>query len=85
VVTKLFSVSVRQPEEEQQIEAEDFARHAEQLRQAVGHHAGEPPPNALPPPPEPPPAHVMSDDMECPCGSGKPFRLCHGAEEEATV
>jgi preprotein translocase subunit SecA len=84
VMTKLFSVAVQRPEEEQQIEAADMARHQEEMRHAVARHDDDPPPNALPPP-EPPPAHALNDDMECPCGSGKPFRTCHGAEEEATV
>ena len=87
VITKLFGIAVQRPEDEQQIEAEDMARHQEQMRQAVARHDGDPPPNALPPPPppEPPPAHAVDDGMECPCGSGKPFRQCHGTEEEATV
>jgi preprotein translocase subunit SecA len=88
VVTKLFSVSVKRPDEEEEIEAADFARHAEELRRAVGQHSdGEAVPPLPPPEPEPPPppAHVVNDEMECPCGSGKPFNKCHGAEEEATV
>jgi preprotein translocase subunit SecA len=80
IVTKLFSVNVRRPEEEEEIEAADLARHAEQLSRAVAQHQDEPP--ALPaPPPEP----IVRAEQECPCGSGKPFSKCHGAEDEATV
>jgi preprotein translocase subunit SecA len=81
VVTKLFSVNVRRPEEEEQIEQADLARHAEQLRQAVAKHAEELPPAPPPPPPEP----IVKSDQECPCGSGKPFNQCHGVEDEATA
>ncbi len=87
VVTKLFNVNVRQPEEEQKLELDDLARHQEQMRGAVARHEDEPAPNAqlTPPEPEALPAHALADDMECPCVSGKPFRQCHGTEEEATV
>jgi preprotein translocase subunit SecA len=80
IVTKLFSVNVRRPEEEEEIEAADLARHAEQLSRAVAQHQEEPP--ALPaPPPEP----IVHAEQECPCGSGKPFSKCHGVEDEATL
>jgi preprotein translocase subunit SecA len=84
VVTKLFAVNVKQPEEEQQLELDDMARHQEAMRHAVARHEDEPAPNADATPAEPP-AHAVSDDMECPCGSGKPFRQCHGVEDEATA
>jgi preprotein translocase subunit SecA len=84
VVTKLFSVNVKQPEEEDQRELEEIARQQALARDARARHDDEPPPDAVPPREEPP-AHAMNDDMECPCGSGKPFRQCHGAEEEATA
>jgi preprotein translocase subunit SecA len=89
VVTKLFSLKVQRPEDEAAIEAADLARHAEQLKRAVAKHADGPttvpsdPPAPLPPPPPPEPA--VKADMECPCGSGKPFATCHGSEDEATV
>ncbi len=82
VVTKLFAVNVKQPEEEERLELDDLARHQEAMRQAVALHEDEPAPNAAA---AEPPAPAVSDDMECPCGSGKPFRTCHGAEEEATA
>jgi preprotein translocase subunit SecA len=84
VVTKLFGVQVRQPEEEQQLEMSDLARHQEAMRHAVASHEDGPSPNAAPPTPEPP-AHALNEEMECPCGSGKPFRVCHGAEDEASA
>ncbi|MCK6590326.1 MAG: hypothetical protein L6Q76_22405 [Polyangiaceae bacterium] len=80
VITKLFSVQVRRAEDEEAIEAADAARHAEQLKRAVAKHDEEPAPL---PAPEPEP--LIAGDQECPCGSGKPFLKCHGAEDEATV
>jgi preprotein translocase subunit SecA len=81
VVTKLFSVKVRKAEDEEQLEAADLARHAERLAQAIAHHDEELPPGASEerPPPSPP---LIVAGQQCPCGSGKPFGECHGAEEE---
>jgi len=81
VITKLFSVQVRRAEDEEAIEAADAARHAEQLKRAVARHDEEVAPPAAPPEPEP----IIQAEAECPCGSGKPFLKCHGAEDEATV
>jgi preprotein translocase subunit SecA len=83
VVTKLFNVAVSKPEEEERIEMEDLARHQDLMRRAVAQHDDD---SAIPPPVAPP-APVVTGEMECPCGSGKPFSQCHGAadEEEATV
>jgi preprotein translocase subunit SecA len=81
VVTKVFSVNVKREEEEAQIEENDLARHAAQLREAVAQHDEEPIPE-LQAPPEP----MIESTQECPCGSGKPFAECHGgADEEASV
>jgi len=86
IITKLFSVNVRRQEDEEAIEQADLARHAEQLRQAVAHHDETPEPAPLPPPEAlAPPEPAVKSDQECPCGSGKPFMQCHGAEDEATV
>ena len=30
-------------------------------------------------PPAPPPSPVVTKDEPCPCGSGEPFKECHGA------
>jgi preprotein translocase subunit SecA len=74
VVTKLFNVSVKQEEEEAQIEQQDLARHVAQLEQAVAVHDEDVP--------VPPPAPAVTAEQECPCGSGKPFSQCHGATED---
>jgi preprotein translocase subunit SecA len=92
VITKLFSAKVRGVEEEEALEAADAERHARQLASAIAQHADAAPVTAgsaaasePPPPPAPPPEPAVKGDMECPCGSGKPFASCHGAEDEATV
>jgi preprotein translocase subunit SecA len=74
VVTKLFTVSVRQPDEEAQIEQADHARHEHELEAAQAMHDEEAP--------IPPPAPAVTAEQECPCGSGKPFMQCHGATED---
>jgi preprotein translocase subunit SecA len=80
IVTNLFKVNVKRPEEEDEIEQADLARHAARLQQAVAQHEDEPPPA-----PAPPPAPIIESDQECPCGSGKLFNQCHGAEDEAVA
>jgi preprotein translocase subunit SecA len=80
IVTNLFKVNVKRQEDEDAIEQADLARHAAQLQQAVAQHEDEPPPV-----PAPPPAPIIESDQECPCGSGKPFNQCHGAEDEAVA
>jgi preprotein translocase subunit SecA len=82
VITKLFAVSVRRAEEEERrIEADEAAWHEEEMRNAVPRHEEQLPLGANPQPalPEPEPPAVTGE-MECPCGSGKPFSKCHGAE-----
>ena len=90
VMTKLFAVSVRQAEEEERrIEADEAAWHEQEMRGAVARHdqqlpigaQPEPPPRSDPEPEQP----ALTGEMECPCGSGKAFSKCHGAEEEATA
>ncbi|HRI69030.1 MAG TPA: preprotein translocase subunit SecA [Polyangium sp.] len=80
VATKVFHVKVRQEEEEQAIEANDFARHAADLARMEAHHEDELPAGASEQPPVQEP--VVTAEMECPCGSGKPFMKCHGAGDE---
>ena len=81
VVTKVFGINVKREEDEAQIEQNDLARHAAQLRAAVAQHEDEPLPE---PASEPEP--IVQSDQECPCGSGKPFSQCHGgAEDEASA
>ncbi|APR85301.1 hypothetical protein A7982_10650 [Minicystis rosea] len=83
VTTKLFSMAVSKPEEEEKIEMEDLARHQQMMAGAIAQHDEE---SAIPPPVAPP-APLVTGEMECPCGSGKPFSQCHGSgdEEEATA
>jgi preprotein translocase subunit SecA len=81
VVTKLFGMKVRRSEDAEQLEAADLARHAEQLAVAVARHEEELPPGASEerPPPSPP---LITAGEACPCGSGKPFSQCHGADSD---
>jgi preprotein translocase subunit SecA len=85
VVTKLFAVNVKQPEEEDQRELEELARQQALAQQARPRHEPVGEDDVEQEVLVPPPAHALNDEMECPCGSGKPFRQCHGTEEEATV
>jgi preprotein translocase subunit SecA len=92
VLTKLFSLNVRKPEEEAAIEQADMARHVAELQRSVAGHAPvvTPAGDGLPDPEEEEmaalPAPMVLVDQDCPCGSGKPFNQCHGSgEDEATV
>jgi preprotein translocase subunit SecA len=89
VVMKLMSAQVRQAEEDTEVErAKAKARHEAELALAQARHGadveplyddegeGEPAPVMVP---EAPP---VTGEMECPCGSGKPFSQCHGADDE---
>jgi preprotein translocase subunit SecA len=84
VVMKLMSAQVRKPEDEEAIEAADLQRHMQQLEGAVASHGGESkalssrggPPPAQREEPTPP----VTGEMECPCGSGRPFSECHGTD-----
>jgi preprotein translocase subunit SecA len=80
VVTKYMSAKVRRAEDEQRIEADDLQRHVEELARALAQHGGEDEPVQAPnmfAPAAPP----VTSEMDCPCGSGKPFSECHGADE----
>jgi preprotein translocase subunit SecA len=83
VVTKVFTFAVSRPEEEERLELDDLARNQELMRRAIAQHDEE---SAIPPPVAPP-EPAVTGEMDCPCGSGKPFSKCHGApeEEEASV
>ncbi|WP_342673976.1 SEC-C metal-binding domain-containing protein [Chondromyces crocatus] len=86
VITKLFAVSVRRAEEEERrIEAEEAAWHEEEMRGAVAKHEEHMPIGAQQQPPPEPELPAVTAEMDCPCGSGKPFSRCHGAEDEATA
>jgi preprotein translocase subunit SecA len=82
VVTKLMSAQVRRAEDEEALEAADMRRHQAELARATARHGSDVAPLSSPGAavePEPP---AVTADMLCPCGSGKPFAACHGAEEE---
>ena len=94
VVKKMMNVHIQRPEEEQELERADRARHEQQLARAVAVHGDEleaAVPGSQPfvsdVPLAPPREEVrISKDDECPCGSGKAFNQCHGAsDEEAAV
>jgi preprotein translocase subunit SecA len=89
VIKKLMNVQVHQPAEESAIEQSDLRRHQEEMSRAVAIH-GDEQEAALAGGPEPetdiliaPPAEEtrISQEDECPCGSGKPFSTCHGSPE----
>ncbi len=76
------------------LEAEAAVRHAAELEGAVARHAGDAPPEseaalveqmrqaaaqAVPAAARPPAAPRIGRNEECPCGSGKKFKKCHGA------
>jgi preprotein translocase subunit SecA len=85
VMTKLMTkVEVQRAEEEDEVEMRELMRLAERARRAQPRHE-----QALPPGAATNAAEATSDmtplltaEMECPCGSGKAFSKCHGAEEE---
>ena len=85
VLVKLFEVQVHRQEEQAAIEAEAEARHRAELEAAVARHPGEsdPTPEAAPLPQQArrsaPPTPKIGRNDECPCGSGKKFKKCHGA------
>ncbi|MCS6900068.1 MAG: preprotein translocase subunit SecA [Myxococcales bacterium] len=88
VVRKMLHVEVHAPEEEAMIEQADLLRHQEALAHALASHGADQEP-ALPGGEMPIDAPILfapeepriSMEEECPCGSGKPFRSCHGAPE----
>ncbi len=88
VLMKLMKAQVRRAEDEAELEAEDLARHLAELDVAEARHGAERQPLSSPgreapeelalPEEEP----VVMQEQPCPCGSGKPFASCHGAELE---
>jgi preprotein translocase subunit SecA len=81
VLIKVMQARIRRPEETQELEAEGLERHMQQLAGAIASHGGESKPLSSPglaaPPPEEP---AVLAEQECPCGSGKKFSECHGAD-----
>ncbi len=90
VVRKLMSVQIHRAEDEEQAERAHEERQLRQLEQAVAVHgeemsaalAGGPVPDRDIPLREEP---RLAKDEECPCGSGKAFRECHGAADDASA
>jgi preprotein translocase subunit SecA len=79
VITKLMQAQVRRAEEERELEAADMARHEREVAGAVASHGAMRQPLSSRGLPEPP---AVLAEQECPCGSGRKFRECHGAELE---
>jgi preprotein translocase subunit SecA len=86
VMTKLMTqVEVKRAEEDDEREMRELMRLAEQARRGVPKHvapaltAGSASIEEADGEPEEP---TVAAEMDCPCGSGKPFKQCHGAEEE---
>ncbi|MBW2527386.1 MAG: preprotein translocase subunit SecA [Deltaproteobacteria bacterium] len=80
VVTKMMKAQIRRADadaELEQMEADKLARHLDELSGAIARHGGEAQPASSPGLPAPP--AVMGEEP-CPCGSGKPFRKCHGSD-----
>jgi preprotein translocase subunit SecA len=78
VMTKLMSVEVQRADEADERELAELRRLAARAQAALPEHAE----------PLPPGAHDEDGEegpelsgMECPCGSGKAFEKCHGAED----
>ena len=90
---KLFEVQVHRQEELEAIEAQAEARHRAELEAAIARHPGDldPSPETAPVPAPvrraAPAAPKIGRNDLCPCGSGKKFKKCHGAnlEEEGAA
>ncbi len=81
VMTKLMSVQVQRPEEEEEArEMRQLRELEEQIRSSRAKHEEPLPIGAQDDEPEPEP--LVSAEMDCPCGSGKPFSKCHGSDDE---
>jgi preprotein translocase subunit SecA len=78
VMTKLMHAEVRRPVAEENAALAELRRLTERVRQAEATH-DEPLPMGAEDEPEPEP--LISAEMDCPCGSGKPFSKCHGVED----
>ncbi|MFO0552755.1 MAG: preprotein translocase subunit SecA [Polyangiaceae bacterium] len=90
VVTKLMNMQVQRPEEEEARELRELRRLQENIRRALPKHdeplplgaPGSTPDEGRGAEEEPEDEPLVAGEMECPCGSGKPFKTCHGAEED---
>jgi preprotein translocase subunit SecA len=85
VVTKLMTAQIRQQaaaEVVDEMELEQLQRQVKALQQATARHGEKAQPASSPGLPAPP-APAVQHSQPCPCGSGKPFAECHGAEADA--
>ena len=96
VLLRFFEVQVQRTEDIEALEAVAAEEHQQLLEQAVARHPGsaQAPPEELlaqmmenaaaapPPRASAPPAPKIGRNDECPCGSGKKFKKCHGAALE---
>ena len=89
VATKLVRVQVRKQEDVAAMEQQEAARQLAQLAAATARHgedveaalAGDEVPEPTPRPAPRPAPKIGRDDL-CPCGSGQPFKTCHGAIDD---
>src|SRR5690606_5146188 len=79
VVSKLFGMQARPVQEERADEEMELLRHAEELARLVARHEAALPPGAAAD--SPAQEGLLGGEQECPCGSGRPFSVCHGVEE----
>ncbi|MEZ4221619.1 MAG: preprotein translocase subunit SecA [Polyangiaceae bacterium] len=95
VLLRFFEVQIQRTEDIEALEAVAAEEHQQLLDHAVARHPGEEAPpeellqqmlesahSAPPPARSAPPAPKIGRNDDCPCGSGKKFKKCHGAALE---
>jgi preprotein translocase subunit SecA len=81
VMAKMMTkLRIERAEDEREREARELLRHAQELALSVARHE-DPLPAGADEGPVAEPEPLVAGDMECPCGSGKPFSKCHGVDE----
>ena len=75
-----MTAQVRGEEQEDAMQEADLERHMRELANAVARHGADVVPASSPGLTAEPEEAPLTADMPCPCGSGKPFGECHGAE-----
>jgi preprotein translocase subunit SecA len=92
VVTKVARVRLQKESEIERLEREDYERHRRAAESLQLRHGGElaegdeeraaaPPPRRQVVMPKREQSKIGRNDL-CPCGSGEPFKKCHGAALE---
>ncbi len=81
VVQKVFAMEVERAEQEHDSEEADLLRQADELARLVARHEQQLPPGAASDDPLRDDPDALGGDAECPCGSGRPFGVCHGVDE----